>query len=62
MIILHSKKKIIDGPHKNVKFNYDRKWNELYLPSKYLGLYERQIQIKILELQKKHKLENIVNI
>jgi hypothetical protein len=62
IIILHSKKKIIDGPYKNVKFNYDRKWNELYLPSKYLGLYERQIQIKILELQKKHKLENIVNI
>jgi hypothetical protein len=62
IILLYSKKKIIEGPYKNVKFNYESKWDELYLPSKYLGLYERQIQIKIIELKKKYKLQNIINI
>lgn len=62
IILLHSKKKIINGPYKNVKFHYESKWDELYLPSKYLGLYERQIQIKIIELKKKYKLKNIINI
>jgi hypothetical protein len=62
IILSYSKKKIIDGPYKDVKFNYDSKWDELYLPAKYLGLYERQIQIKILELKRKFKLKNIINI
>lgn len=59
-----SKNKIISGPYKSVKFINSVQINAGFkdYSSKFIGVYELQIQNLITDLQKKKKLENIINI
>ena len=50
-----SKNKIISGNYKNVKVEINKSWNTLDVASKYLGLYELEVQEAIINLQKKKK-------
>jgi hypothetical protein len=63
-IIEISNNRIINGLYKNVYFNFDSgtHWNYFDISSKLIGVYEQQVQLKIIELQKKFKLKNLVNI
>ena len=55
-------KKIINGIYKSVYLNFESHWNISDFAAKLLGFYEQQVQEKIIELQKKYNLTNIVNI
>ena len=60
--IIHlTKKKIISGYYKSTYLNCNTSWSGFHYSSKLLGLYEHQVQEKIIQLQKKYQLENIVN-
>jgi hypothetical protein len=61
-IVRITNKKIINGIYKSVYLNFESHWNILDFASKLLGFYEQQVQEKIIELQKKYNLTNIVNI
>lgn len=63
-IIEISNNRIINGLYKNVYFNFDSgtHWNYFDISSKLIGVYEQQVQLKIIEIQKKFKLKNLVNI
>ena len=50
-----SKNKIISGFYKGVKFKINKNWNNTDAASKYLGLYELEVQKCIINLQKKKK-------
>ena len=52
-----SKNKIISGNYKNVKVEINKSWNTLDVASKYLGLYELEVQEAIINLQKKKKIQ-----
>ena len=60
-IIYLTKKKIISGYYKSTYLNCNTSWGGFDFSSKLLGLYEHQVQEKIIYLQKKHQLKNIVN-
>jgi len=59
-----SNNKIMSGLYKNVYFNFNNgtHWNYFDFSSKLTGLYEEQIQEKIIEIKNKYKLINLVNI
>lgn len=61
-IVSKTNKKIIGGLYESVYLNYESHWNISDFSSKLLGFYEQQVQEKIIELQKKYNLSNIVNI
>ena len=61
-IVRITNKKIINGIYKSVYLNFESHWNILDFASKLLGFYEQQVQEKIIALQKKYNLTNIVNI
>ena len=52
-----SKNKIISGFYKGVKFKINKNWNNTDAASKYLGLYELEVQKCIINLQKKKNLK-----
>jgi len=56
-----SNEKIIFGPYSGTKFLHLFGWSNIDFGSKYLGTYERQIQEKIISLQKKYKLKYFVD-
>ena len=60
-IINYTKKFIINGPYQNTLLNCKSNWSGNDWSSKLLGIYEEQVQNKIIEVQKKFSLENIVN-
>tara|TARA_Y100000590_G_scaffold20297_1_gene23678 strand:- start:1801 stop:2628 length:828 start_codon:yes stop_codon:yes gene_type:complete len=53
--------KIIHGPYKNTYLSSENGWGMHDFASKFLGLYEEQIQLKIVEIQKKYNLEYLIN-
>jgi len=61
-IVRITNKKIINGIYDSVYLNFESHWNISDFASKLLGFYEQQVQEKIIELQKKYNLTNIVNI
>jgi len=60
-IILISKNKVLNGYYKDTFLNCKGSCGIPDYSSKLLGLYEKQVQEKILELKKKFKLSFIVN-
>ena len=63
LIVWHGKemericnKKIIDGNYKGVSFHINKNWNTTDSASKYLGLYELEVQNVIINNQKNKKL------
>tara|TARA_B100001142_G_scaffold323806_1_gene374457 strand:+ start:603 stop:1445 length:843 start_codon:yes stop_codon:yes gene_type:complete len=64
MIIWHGKNisqmcknKIISGHYKGVKIEINKNWNTTDAASKYLGLYELEVQKTIINLQKNNKFK-----
>ena len=59
-----SKNKIINGNYKDVKIKLNKKWSNEDVASKYLGLYELEVQECIINLQKNKKLRKkfLVNL
>ena len=64
MIIWHGKNiavmcnnKIISGFYKDVKIEINKNWNTTDAASKYLGVYELEVQQCIVNLQKKKKIQ-----
>jgi hypothetical protein len=60
-IINITNKIVISGPYKNIKLNCNSRWSNEFLSTKLLGLYEVQVQEKIIELKKKYKLNYLIN-
>ena len=60
-IIIKTNKRVIDGPYKSTYLNCKSNWGGYDWSSKLLGYYEQQIQNKIINLKKIHKLKNIIN-
>lgn len=58
----YSKQKILYGPYKNTKVINSFSWSSTDSASKYLGIYESQIQEKIIQLTKKFKLKYFVDL
>ena len=56
--------KIISGFYKGVKIEINKNWNTLDAASKYLGVYEMEVQECIVNLQKKRKFKKkyLVNL
>jgi len=52
--------KVSNGVYKNTKINSKSKYSG-DLPAKLLGIYEEQIQNKILEINKKKKFKHLIN-
>ena len=64
MIVWHGKNiaemcknKIISGFYKDVKIEINKNWNTTDAASKYLGVYELEVQKCIVNLQKKNKFK-----
>ena len=57
----YSKEKILYGPYAGTKFIFSYGWSNVDFGPKYLGIYERQIQKKIIFLKKKFKLKFFVD-
>ena len=59
-----SKNKIINGNYKDVKIQLNKNWSNEDVASKYLGLYELEVQECIINLQKNKKLRKkfLVNL
>jgi len=60
-IINITNKIVTSGPYKNIKLNCNTSWSNEFLSTKLLGLYEEQVQKKIIELKKKYKLNYLIN-
>jgi len=60
-IIKYTKNTIINGPYHNTILNCKSNWAGYDYSSKLLGIYEQQVQNKIIEIQKKYALKYIVN-
>jgi len=60
-VILLTKKKVINGFYKGIKLNCKSTWGIGDYSSKLLGIYESQVQNKIIELQKIYKLKHLIN-
>ena len=60
-IINITNKIVISGAYKNIKLNCNTSWSNEFLSTKLLGLYEEQVQKKIIELKKKYKLNYLIN-
>ena len=59
-----SKNKILNGLYKNTHLEINKKWNRHDTASKFLGLYEKEVQDEILKLQKskKTKKKYLINL
>ena len=60
-IINITNKIVTSGPYKNIKLNCNTSWSNEFVSTKLLGLYEEQVQKKIIELKKKYKLNYLIN-
>jgi hypothetical protein len=60
-VILLTKKKVINGFYKGIQLNCKSNWGIGDYSSKLLGIYESQVQNKIIELQKRYKLKYLIN-
>ena len=60
-IIKLTNKTIIQGLYKSTKLTCETHWAGFDVSSKLLGIYEEQVQSKIVSLQKKYGLEYLVN-
>ena len=60
-VILLTKKKVINGFYKGIQLNCKSNWGIGDYSSKLLGIYEFQVQNKIIELQKRYKLKYLIN-
>ena len=58
----YSKQKILYGPYKDTKIINSFAWSNIDSASKYLGIYESQIQEKIILITKKFKLKFFVDL
>ncbi len=57
----YSKERILFGPYSGTKFIFSYGWSNVDFPSKYLGIYEKQIQKKIIYLRNKFKIKFFVD-
>ena len=57
-----SNKIVMEGPYSGVKFDVESHWNNYDFSSKLIGIYERAVQEKIIELKNTYQLENLINI
>ena len=57
-----SKNKIMYGNYKGTKILINKSWNSFDLPSKYLGIYEFEVQNLIINSQKKNKKKFFINL
>ena len=59
-----TKKKIIGGFYEGTKLNLNKKWSRLDGASKYLGLYEYEVQDEISRIQNNYKIKRkyLINI
>ena len=59
-----SKNKILNGSYKNTHLEINKNWNSYDTASKFLGMYEKEIQDEIIEIQrnKKNKKKYFVNL
>ena len=59
-----TKKQIIGGFYKGTKLNLNKKWSKLDGASKYLGLYEYEVQDEISKIQNNYKIKRkyLINI
>ena len=60
-IIQITNKTVLSGIYKSTKLTCKNHWGGFDTSSKLLGLYEKQVQEKILELRKKFQLEYFIN-
>ena len=60
-VILLTKKKVINGFYKGIQLNCKSSWGIGDYSSKLLGIYESQVQDKIIELQKRYNLKYLIN-
>ena len=60
-VAILSKNKILDGIYKDTFLIGSNDWGVNDFSSKLLGVYEEQIQKKIIEIKQKNKLEYLVN-
>ena len=60
-IILATNKIIVNGPYKDTHLNCKTNWGGYDWSSKLLGIYEEQVQKKIVEIKEKYHLKNVVN-
>ena len=56
-----SKERILFGPYSGTKFIFSYGWSNVDFGSKYLGIYEKQIQKKIIFLRNKFKIKFFVD-
>jgi len=57
-----SKNKIMYGNYKGIKILINKSWNSFDLASKYLGIYELEVQNLIIDSQKKNKKKYFINL
>ena len=57
-----SNKIVMEGPYKGVKFNVQSHWSNFDFSSKLIGIYERAVQEKIVDLKSTYQLDNLINI
>tara|TARA_B100000989_G_scaffold298252_1_gene286725 strand:- start:1257 stop:2081 length:825 start_codon:yes stop_codon:yes gene_type:complete len=59
-----SKNRILDGIYKDTRLEINRSWNSYDVASKFLGLYEKEVQDEIFNIQKnkKTKKKNLINL
>lgn len=60
-IIKLTQKTVVNGPYKSLKLNCNTHWAGFDFSSKLIGMYERQVQDKIINLREKFNLENMIN-
>ena len=57
-----SKNEIMFGNYRGIKMIINKSWNSYDLASKYLGIYEQEVQNTIIQSQKKNKKKYFVNV
>ena len=60
-IIVATSKIVVDGPYKDTYLNCKTNWGGYDWSSKLLGIYEYQVQKKMIEIKEKYLLKNIIN-
>ena len=51
-----SKNKVLDGLYKDIHLEINKNWNSYDVASKFLGLYEKEVQDEIFNIQKNKKI------
>ena len=57
-----NKNLILSGPYKDTKFSRDNFWGIGDLGAKIVGVYELEVQNKLIEIVNKFKIENFINV